>query len=158
MADECLGLPRVRHVVLDRLSVYLSENGGEAVWLDGYTVEDHPAADPRSEEIELPEGITLGTSHADAVTLYPDRAYRHESLELDGIVFETAHFLGVIGQASDDGSAPADTRSGSGPSRSVLDLGALDPHGATTRRSSALSAVRCVILPYHCRLHAQEHD
>lgn len=106
IADECLGLPRVRYVAWDRLNVYLSEDDGGTVWLNGYTVEDHSAASPPSEKIELPEGITLGMSYADAVTLYPDGAYRHESLELDGIVFEAAHFLAAIGQASDDGSAP----------------------------------------------------
>lgn len=103
--NECAGGATTRSLIWDSLAVYLEEADGAQVLL-GYEFEVDATTDTSPEVIELPEGIVLGMTYGEAADLYPDDAYGHESLELDGIMFESAHTLAVIAQASPDRSTP----------------------------------------------------
>lgn len=102
--NECFGQAVLRILVWDQFSVYLEQSPEEDETVLGYVVA--AGTDP-SETIELPDGITLGMPYADAATLYPDGAYHHESLELDGVVLQESP-IALIAAASADGSAPID--------------------------------------------------
>ena len=101
--DVCIG-GTTRHVLWSGLAVYLEESeAGQG--LMGYTL-DQAGASMVAEPIELPDGIELGMSHSDAAALFPDGAYTHDSLELDGVILQETPTLIVIGQHTDDGSGP----------------------------------------------------
>jgi hypothetical protein len=99
---ECLA-GTFRFLFWDALDLYLDETEG-AQTVFGYEVEADAGVD--GEVIELPDGIELGMSYAGAAELYPDDAYTHDSLELDGVVLQDEPLLRIVGQHSDDGSAP----------------------------------------------------
>jgi hypothetical protein len=102
--DVCIGGITTRHVIWDGLAVYLVESeSGQA--LMGYTLDQNAAV---NEPIELPEGIALGMPYSEAASLYPDGAYHHDSLELDGVILQETPTLIVIASPSADGSAPID--------------------------------------------------
>lgn len=101
--NDCFGTLTHRYVSWEGLAAYLEEADGAQVLL-GYQLEGG-MAQGSSEEIELPEGIRLGMTHAEAEALYPEGSYTHDSLELDGVMFESPHFLAVVGPRSENGGA-----------------------------------------------------
>jgi hypothetical protein len=99
---ECLA-GTFRFLFWDTLSLYLDETEG-AQTVFGYELGADAGVD--GEVIELPDGIELGMPYAQSVELYPDGAYTHDSLQLDGVVLQDEPLLRVVGQHSVDGSAP----------------------------------------------------
>ena len=102
--DLCIGGGTTRPVLWSGLSVYLEESDtGQR--LMGYTL-DQAGVSVVAEPIELPEGIELGMPYSAAAALFPDGAFTHDSLELDGVILQETPTLVVIGQHTDDGSGP----------------------------------------------------
>ena len=99
---ECLP-GTFRFLFWDTLDLYLDETEG-AQTVFGYEINVDAGVD--GEVIELPEGIELGMPYSAAAKLYPDGAYTHESLQLDGVLLQEEPLLRVVGQHSEDGSAP----------------------------------------------------
>jgi hypothetical protein len=100
--NDCAGALIHRYLTWNSLSVYMEEAEGSQT-LMGYIAEGE--TDPMAEVLELPDGIELGMPYAHAAELYPNGAYTHESLQLDGVVLQEAPLLRVVGEHSDDGSA-----------------------------------------------------
>jgi hypothetical protein len=100
--DPCTGAPQTRSVFWESLDVFFEEAEDDQR-LMGYTWDQSGQAD---EPIELPDGIELGMPYSAAAALYPDGAYTHDSLELDGVVLQEDPTLIVIGDHTEDGSAP----------------------------------------------------
>jgi hypothetical protein len=102
--DICIGGGTTRPVLWSGLSVYLEESDtGQR--LMGYNL-DQAGASMVAEPIELPDGTELGMPYSAAAALFPDGAYTHDSLELDGVILQETPTLIVIGQHTDDGSGP----------------------------------------------------
>lgn len=102
--DPCIGGPPTRSVIWSSLAAYFEEADG-AESLMGYSWDQTGQA---GEPIELPEGIELGMPFSGAAALYPDGAYTHVSLELDGVILQETPMLAVVGQHTDDGSGAVD--------------------------------------------------
>jgi len=99
---ECLA-GTFRFLFWDTLSLYLAETQ-DAQTVFGYQLDADAGVE--GEVIELPDGIDLGMPYARSAELYPDGAYTHDSVQLDGVVLQDEPLLRVVGQHSVDGSAP----------------------------------------------------